>query len=802
MNTKRKFSLIALLILVLECMPLPAYAQTVACSRVEPEDTVAGLGSPVSITCAAETTVTIHISAPGGQQYELPVSTDRSGNATSLIPAKYTQTAGTYQADAGGAHGTFTVIADRFSDTHSMLSASSLQLDDDGADAITVTARLLDSFENPVRARPVMLVSSGRDDIQTQSKTTDDAGRISWIVRSNEAGRKTLSAYDVLTGKALTSRLTMTVGNGGFASYAYAADLTNGRGGPEAVDHFAIKLAKEGTVKANEYFSLTVSALDAQNQIVPDYVNMVTISSSDEQADFPRKGENPNSPETGSSSFREEDLGVRRFLLSFLLRTPGTQTITFTDRDNPAITGTITIQVGRDGSTSGESITILEPKDRSHIGGTTFDMQGKGPSLINVHVFEGTTKVASGETDGEGVFRIKNIMLPEGTTEAILSVNSENGAYKSAPILVFVDLTGAEIKSVSIKPEVVKDGDPAIIEVESEPQLKSVTADFDGQQVLLTETGSTGRYVASFTAPAAKIYNVKVTAVDQVDHVSQAFKEWTVERRTLPKVEGVTAEGQANQIVLRWKAVTGAIPVTEYKIYIAADSDPENFIYSLGTGKKVTSATIKDLDAGKAYRFYLTAIGDKGQESIEKSDPAIASILGMSMTVTPAIQSLMLEWTQLDLPLAHYILEFGTEPGVYTEKRTLPESARMYTLKDLLDVTYEVRLTPVAVTGKVLSDLAVVGRGTPSTQIGFRPSGSDPVPPSDPLHPGAQNDPPYTIEPDYTDLPATTGSGIPSMVALAVFVVAGLLGLLLRQHLQTQRITREFLAMMENRYHQ
>ena len=83
--------------------------------------------------------------------------------------------------------------------------------------------------------------------------------------------------------------------------------------------------------------------------------------------------------------------------------------------------------------------------------------------------------------------------------------------------------------------------------------------------------------------------------------------------------------------------------------------------------------------------------------------------------IDPEDSALFLEWAfPEEKPLSSFLLEYGAEKGTYTERRVLNGALRAFTLRDLLNgVTYYVRLTPVATTGDVLSDLSAVNAGAP-----------------------------------------------------------------------------------------
>jgi hypothetical protein len=776
-------------------------------------DTVAGLGTEVALHgCTASANLALSMTPPSGDLYTQTVVTDSVGNATTLIPSKYTVTAGKYTLTIAGEQATFTVMADRPDEAHSTLLLSKQALQADGQDSLTTTAILRDRYDNPVSGRPLALMS-GRmgDDITPQSKQTDEDGRFLWIVRSGNPGSMTLIPYDILSSKQMKLSAEVTVGN---SSALLRGSLTNlPIGGsiadltPALVDHFTLELPQGATeVKANELFTLTIKAMRG-NEIVRGFVGTLVVSSTDPDADLPKKGSDPKSPTTGSIDMRAVDQGQRNVPLAFVFRQTGKQTVTVQDKNEPSITGDITINVTGGTSPDGGKIVILDPKDRSRIkGGSSILLQGKAPSLINLKVKGGAEEV-SGDSDQEGVFRI-DVPLNPADKEVTLFVQSENGTYESEPVHIIIDNDPPVIGVMSLDPVEGKNGEPSTLTVQSEAGLTSVVATLQGKTTTLAGSGDT--YSAPITAPSEPgTYTITVSAVDSVGNTATKDMQWTVTSKEIPVVDGVKAESRTKEVFLTWKAISG-FPISEYKIYIAKDSDPENYIYSVSTKKPVSSATIKDLPLGQTYQFSLTAMNAGGAESPEKSAPASATPLGMTLTAKPGKDSVLLEWTKMPtLPLDHYTLEYGVEEGQYSEKRTIDGASLSTVIHDLIgDVTYEFKLTPTTVTGKTMTELSVIARATVGSGP-FTPSAADPVPQEiiGWTHSGANLlPPPATTIPEpppeqFEDIPSNVSSGISSTVLWSVLLLGiGVTFLLWRKVAKEQYATKAFFDSMQQRY--
>ncbi|MDD5054891.1 MAG: fibronectin type III domain-containing protein [Candidatus Peribacteraceae bacterium] len=770
-------------------------------------DTVAGLGSEAAVAgCEPAMRTTLSVTGPAGARYTQSIVLDAFGNATTLIPSNATTTAGTYEVTAAGQTASFTVTADRIDDAHSVLSVSPKTIRANGRDIATITAVLLDRFDNPVAGRPIALLSDRTsDDISASSTQTDDEGRFLWTVKTPEAGTITLIPYDIIGNRQMKLRASVQAGN------PLSASLTGRETGgdpvadisPVIVDRFSLSLPQGATdVKANELFSLTIRAMYGQD-LVRAYVGTLIVESSDPEADLPKKGDDAQTPDKGRVDIRSVDQGSRNVPLSFVLRQGGKQTITVSDKLDPTIRGEILLNVvsgdGKDGR-----ISIVSPQDRTKVKGSTVMLQGKAPSLINLRV-KGGAEVVDTESDAEGVFRV-NVPLNPADREITLFVASENGTYESEPVHIIIDNDQPTIQTITITPQEGKAGDPASIVVITDADATRVAVTLQGKETTLSGTGTT--FTGTITAPAREgVFDVTVIATDHVGNAITMLTKWTVKPKLMAIVEGLQAEANMREIVLNWKAID-RIPVREYKIYIADEADPTNVLYSIATGSPVASAVVSDLPPGKTYRFTVTAISTAGEESPEPSRPAVATPLGTVMTVSPGEASLLMEWTAMPaLPLSQYLLEFGTEPGVFTERRTVNGQATSYILRDLLDnVTYYLRLTPVTVTGKTETTLSALASGTPSGTGTFVAGPSEPVPSDlipDPLHGGAPLQPVITPgSEELANIPGTAKSGIPTIVISALLVsIAAVMGFQWHYRRKAHLLAQEFLRMMEVRYH-
>jgi hypothetical protein len=148
--------------------------------------------------------------------------------------------------------------------------------------------------------------------------------------------------------------------NTGFASYSLGAQT--------GVTHYSVT-PSTGSVTAGEPFSVTVTALDNNNQVVTSYQGTVSFTSNDSKASLP-----------GNYAFTASDSGVHTFV-NVLLGTAGTRTITATDTANNGITGSANVTV-----TAGPA--------------ASFTLAGFGLSVVagTTHTLTVTAKDAYGNT--------------------------------------------------------------------------------------------------------------------------------------------------------------------------------------------------------------------------------------------------------------------------------------------------------------------------------------------------------------------------------------------------------------------
>jgi hypothetical protein len=378
--------------------------------------TVAGTlvlaGLPASTTAGQSVTITVTADAADGTVNPGYTSTVHfsSTDGQAVLPADYTFTA----ADRG-THSFYVTFKTTGSQTLTvtdgagdspgsaatavgpgLLRGFGVQLSATTATAgstVTATVTALDAYGNTVTGYAGTVRFRGTDLLETlpaaYTFTAGDAGVHAFAATFRTAGTQTLTAYDSVTAGSLGSAaLTVT---------------------PDAADHFA--LAGPAGTTAGVAVGVTVTALDAFNNVVTGYGGTVHVASSDATATLP-----------ADYTFQAGDGGKHTFA-AVTLRTAGTQTVTATAG---AVAGTLSLGVSPaavaglrvlvpPGITAGAAFNVtvqaVDPFGNvvlgytGTVGLTSGDPQALLPAAYTFtatdrgsHVFRLTLKTAGGQT--------------------------------------------------------------------------------------------------------------------------------------------------------------------------------------------------------------------------------------------------------------------------------------------------------------------------------------------------------------------------------------------------------------------
>lgn len=718
--------------LALTILTIPFSAESAGVLEVL--DTIAGLPTEVIIRdIDPYKSVTGELRGPG-DSYTFSCATDANGEAHCDLPGNRLTHAGTYMISIPeeGLTGTFNILPDRIDPRMSSIVTNPT---DTQVTETKITVTLMDQYRNPLAGRLVELLSTHQNDyIRTLTDQTDDTGVQQFSLVASDPGTRQIRAVDILSNVSLDTEIDITIQrqsvNGTSQirrSPASSRTHVSGRmfygqvASFDIVDHFEVTIPPT-MVTGVEAQKIVIRAVDRRGNTVEDYVGTIVFSSTDPFAALPAFGE---------YIFRDRDLGVREFPLALKFQTPGEQTFRTEDKTNPDIFGEAFVIVSGSMAIPPERKIIITSHTQDQVINTTnIVLEGKAPPFINLIITGGQTDHIS-ETDETGIFSVP-LVLPDNQRDFTIRVRDENGQHDSGSLHLVLDTDGPSIHTVSFSPEHPEEGASVLVLVESEPQLAQIVMiitknDGTSMEITLSPTPSaeSGSYQTVFQAPAAGTYQPLISVIDSGGNSTELRTMLTVELANLESVENIRATPLKNAVALEWDPCE---EVDSYRIYVG--ENPNDFLYSLDTGRPTNKATVSGLLPGRTYFFAVTClIGDTESETKKVIE---ATVPGLVLTITPQDASLLIEWPVLptDIPLDSYLLEYGIEPENLTERRTLHGSLQAFTVHDLLnDITYYLRLTPVSVTGDTLSDMATSGQGTPHTLTpGFRPQPTDATP--------------------------------------------------------------------------
>ena len=811
---KTKTHIGILLVALLFASPLPVHGTGTLEVEVSANDSVAGLGTDIEVR-NIEGDAILAILPPYGAELIQEIN----GDTNMRIAGEETEEAGIYYVEVRQenvllAETRFGVLADSVDLTNSSIQASNDILDIDRGDELEVSVILRDRYGNTISDRPVKLISNRSSDIiQEITSQTDASGEQLFIVAAEETGTITLRALDLFSGNVLVSDVQLTAQSmrsniGGYTpprnmyyntNRTYGSQLVGNVAGRalygqvssfDLIDSFILDAPRETRVNLDE--NLTITAIDRNGQIVEDYTGTVQLASTDPNAVLPSFGE---------VTFRGSDLGRKTLHLGLRFSTPGEHILYAEDSKDSSISGETTINIIGDTPFEPEqTIDITNPAQDAMVNELDILIEGTAPPFVNL-IVTGGAEDNYGESDSDGYFAI-NVELNESQVDHTLRVRDESGRHDSGNLRLKLDVEAPDVLKFTFTPSSPTEGEDILVVAKVYDNGQSVESvklkvTEEDEYTLEPVKSASGTYQLLFSIMEDGTYQPVLTVRDAAGNKREILSTLEVRKKGLPQIQNVRVKAEPNAAALEWDAmILEEDPVTGYRIYIG--ESPTDFSYTLDTEADTTAAHIAGLKPGATYYFAVTAVRDD-TESIHKSDVVQATIIGLTLTVKPGNGTLSLEWTELpkEIPLSHYMLDYGVDSTAYSEHREINGSLSKYTLRDLLnDITYYVRITPVTTTGEILEDLAVDGEGTPTSQLGgFQPGPADPIPlglgtiikDTPPLHAGA---PP----------PRQPITGIPSSKWWIIVTVVLCVGWFYRRRQHSIRTTDSFMQSMQTKY--
>ncbi len=632
------------------------------------DDTIAGLGTIVEIQADRYEPVEVAVTKPNGAQVLLESMTDSKGFAYVNISDYHLRTAGHYTVEARhltkneayGPIATFQVTAGAVSETESgiTLSKNSAKL----GETVELTATLNDKYGNPIDGHVLKLISSKQNlDSYSPQYATDEDGEMKFYLTGSKSGITQLTVLDSSADKTLAEEPKLAFLD---STYTYADSGGSLRtvwlaseSGP--IDSLEIT-GLEDTVAASESQTITLTALDEDGSTVTDYLGTVRFSSTDGSATLP-----------GDYSFTEDDQGEHVFSLSVKFLTPGEQTLTLTDIDNPSVEGTYTFTVvtedeydedfeTEDFEREGD-FTLISPASGSY---STDDIEVQGEADYGYYAVVYINEEEAGRTevefDNSFTYTLKNIDDGQYVVYVDIVELDDSEDYETGEITAIiessdsetieVDTTAPEVISISSNPETAEQGEVILITVLSEENLENASILFEDELYEMNETATSGKYTVEITMPTADgEYPVDVILMDTLGNEAQhrdqlslivgAGESSNTETDSdedesddtndgyVEQVTGVTTTSEEGTVYLNWESAEGGAGIAFYRVYYGPSSEA---LYALSeTYDSSTSWSIPGLSAG-TYYFAVAAVDVDGNEGALSNVVAGNSLEGES----------------------------------------------------------------------------------------------------------------------------------------------------------------------------
>jgi hypothetical protein len=717
----RKIFLLGM-ILATSAYPLAVSAAT---WDLKVDDTIAGFGAEIDIEGSASTEVEVRVTPPQGKDIVLTGETDSRGEAILELDASDTERAGIYEVSIGTSSETFEV----FPGAPSLFSLETEEALKKGSES-TLSAGIEDEYGNPIAGRPLLLLADSGE-VRKIDEATDDDGIARFSFTPDKSGKVTFTIVDVLSEE--TEKFAEDVGGTSGGSALRASLLDEFEKEEEAeeeteygfIDHFAIE-SDDRSIGINAPFDIAIVALDKNDKRVQDYVGKVIVRTSDPDGQVPRT----------AVKFYASDRGRVDLPLSVTFGTPGVRTIRVYDDEDSTIEGEVEFRVfGGDRPMDQGHIVIVSPGSAATVGAGPVSIEVHAPAYINLVLYENGEVKATGASDAEGTFIFSVTLDPSLPRHELYVAEGEGGLdRKSGTITLTIDTTIPQIKSIMLLPDHVTVGGEVTVSVIAD-KTHTVHASLAGGAEVSFAEGENAEegfsvYEATLTAPTTPgTYPVVVRVSDAAGNDAKETKSLTVEASGLPPAAGVRADVFDRDVTLSWLPVDGA---SQYRIYFGIH--PQDLAYHIDTGSSASSAKLTGLQGGQTYYFAVTALSVDNRESTTRGEIISATTRGslFQVSLTPTINGARMQWvTPAGAEVIAYRIQYGVQPGLYTEQRLVAPGAQQLEIRDLINgVTYFVSLGALLKDGQLLMDegeLTVVpGQGG---RPGMHLAPLDPLPP-------------------------------------------------------------------------
>ncbi len=268
----------------------------------------------------------------------------------------------------------------------------------------------------------------------------------------------------------------------------YAADIS----------YFDVKLSSD-TAKTGQALDLTITAMDKDNNVIPDYTwTILVFSETDPKAKL------PSDLVEWSYDFQESDEGSVKFENAVVFNSTWKHDLQVFDLwdDTDSVAGIVEIQISETEEVQeSKDITITSPESLSTLTSSDISVAWKTVSNHKVIV---TANEREFETisNTDGIYEVSVNDQEDGslTLQSRVVNADEETIWRSNIVEVQVSANAPTIISTQAIPDSWETGYSFRVELISEPGLEKVEVILNDSITTLSETGI-GKYEATFTAP-------------------------------------------------------------------------------------------------------------------------------------------------------------------------------------------------------------------------------------------------------------------------------------------------------------
>lgn len=610
------------------------------------QDTISGFSTTLHSTPSTPGgSVIFKVDKPDGTSFETVSIASYDGTASFELSDYHTRRAGVYSVYARtssnlnyGEASAFTVLPGEVSVSASEVSPLE-QTVKIGQKSGRVTATLTDIYGNSISNHVVSLISSRTEDSISAPQVSDSAGKAEFEVSSMSKGTSVYTVYDVTVNKVLEKKAKIVYFDSAtnlFGAYGQANVIASALGNSSGPALYLGFDEVQGNIYVGQPTTLTLSAYDASGQVVTNYEGTINFSVVD---GLPSSAKVPV-----DYTYIPQDLGAHTFTLGFTFNTSGKLTIKASDKTQPAIYGTLQVEVSTSNTNQNDSIELSNPVAGSYSNNIQIVSGTTDPSS-KVVIYDNGAQIGTAVSSLTGEFVFTTGSLPDGSHDMYAAKINDSGEILSSSknVIINIDTNVPEVTKFETLPSsTLAPGAEATVNVYSEKELSQAKVEVDGIPYELVDSTQNGVYSAKFKVPnKSGILPLVITLTDKLGNEFKDSSKYSIVVSGGGGVIGVVtslkAKASDHKITLNWTAPLNGSNVKFYRIYYGLSKDKLSMVTDTFDAK--TSWYIPNLKNSVEYFFAVVPVDNTGNPGTNLSN-IVSSIPGsVSDPISPAVNN-------------------------------------------------------------------------------------------------------------------------------------------------------------------